>query len=117
MSPEAFVRLLAQELQASGVVVGQNYRFGYKAKGDTAMLQQLGSELGLQVHVLDLLEAGPLAVDGQVSSSKIREALASGRLRTVAQSLGRPYRLMARVPPEAKLFYLDGSCRYDESSL
>lgn len=113
MSPKAFVRLLAQELQASGVVVGQNYRFGYRAQGDTAMLQQLGGELGLQVHVLDLLEAGPQAVDGQVSSSKIREALASGQLRTVAQSLGRPYRLLARVPPAAKLFHLDGSCRYD----
>ncbi len=29
MSPEAFVRLLAEDLKVSGVVVGENYRFGY----------------------------------------------------------------------------------------
>lgn len=28
LSPEAFVKVLAQDLQVSGVVVGQNYRFG-----------------------------------------------------------------------------------------
>lgn len=30
LSPREFVRVLAQELQVAGVVVGQNYRFGYK---------------------------------------------------------------------------------------
>ncbi len=30
MSPEDFVKLLASDLRAAGVVVGTNYRFGYK---------------------------------------------------------------------------------------
>ena len=30
LSPEAFVALLAHDLRAAGVVVGRNYRFGYK---------------------------------------------------------------------------------------
>ncbi len=50
MSPEAFVRMLADELHVAGVVVGRNYRFGYRAAGDAALLQRLGPEHGMQVR-------------------------------------------------------------------
>jgi hypothetical protein len=39
MPPAEFVQLLARELKAAGVVAGENYRFGFKAAGDAAMLQ------------------------------------------------------------------------------
>lgn len=55
MSPEAFVELLAQELAAAGVVVGSNYRFGYRAAGNTDLLQQLGPQHGMRVRVLGLV--------------------------------------------------------------
>lgn len=32
LSPEDFVQLLASDLHASGVVVGMNYRFGYRVR-------------------------------------------------------------------------------------
>ena len=32
LSPQGFVQLLAEDLHAAGVVVGENYRFGYKAR-------------------------------------------------------------------------------------
>ena len=32
LSPQDFVQLLAGDLHAAGVVVGENYRFGYKAR-------------------------------------------------------------------------------------
>lgn len=46
MSPEEFVRLLAHDLRARGVIAGSNYRFGYKAAGDTAALRELGAKHG-----------------------------------------------------------------------
>lgn len=49
MSPEAFVELLAAELHVAGVVVGSNYRFGYRAAGTAELLQQLGPQHGMQV--------------------------------------------------------------------
>lgn len=55
MSPEAFVELLAVELQAAGVVVGSNYRFGYRAAGTAELLQQLGPQHGMRVQVLSLV--------------------------------------------------------------
>lgn len=55
MSPEAFVELLAKELQVAGVVVGSNYRFGYRAAGTTELLQQLGPQHRMRVQVLGLV--------------------------------------------------------------
>ena len=47
------------------------------------------------------MEAGHGGVEGQVSSSKIRHALSCGLMEQVAESLGRPYRLVTEVVPEA----------------
>lgn len=59
MSPEAFVELLAAQLQVAGVVVGSNYRFGYRAAGTAELLQQLGPQYGMQVRVLRLVGSQP----------------------------------------------------------
>ena len=67
----------------------------YKAAGDSALLQALGNARGIQVNIVNLVEAGQGGVMGQVSSSKIRSALNQGRMHQVAESLGRPYRLVA----------------------
>ncbi|KAL3139855.1 hypothetical protein ABBQ38_004152 [Trebouxia sp. C0009 RCD-2024] len=59
LSPEAFVKTLVEDLQISGIVVGQNYRFGYKAAGDSKLLQALGEAHGIHVDIVDLVGAGP----------------------------------------------------------
>ncbi len=70
------------------MVVGEGYRFGYKAAGDTAALQELGSVYGVNVEVVPLLSSGP---EGQVSSSRVRDQLARGEMDAVADLLGRRY--------------------------
>ncbi len=42
-------------LQVSGVVVGEGFRFGYKAMGDTQMLQELGAAQGMDVSIVSLV--------------------------------------------------------------
>ena len=44
--------------KVSGVVVGEGFRFGYKAAGDTAMLQELGASHGMQVSIVSLVSSG-----------------------------------------------------------
>ena len=92
--PEAFVReVLVGTLRARDVVVGFNHRFGRGARGDAALLQALGAELGFRAHVV-----APLVVDGiPVSSSEIRAALQAGDLPRAARLLGRPYRAQGEV--------------------
>lgn len=72
----------------------------YKAAGDSALLQALGNAHGIQVDIVNLVEGGQGGVVGQVSSSKIRSALNEGHMQQVAESLGRPYRLIADISPQ-----------------
>lgn len=108
LSPEAFVQTLVEKLKVSGIVVGQNYRFGYKAAGDSKLLQALGESHSIKVDIVNLVEAGRGGVEGQVSSSKIRHALNCGHMEQVAESLGRPYRLVAEVFPNDMRLVPDG---------
>ncbi|DBA67148.1 TPA: hypothetical protein ACH3X2_001470 [Trebouxia sp. C0005] len=108
LSPEAFVQTLVAKLKVSGIVVGQNYRFGYKAAGDSKLLQALGESHGIKVDVVNLVEAGTGGVEGQVSSSKIRHALNCGHMQQVAESLGRRYRLVAEVVSKDMRLVPDG---------
>ncbi|KAF6266006.1 hypothetical protein COO60DRAFT_638565 [Scenedesmus sp. NREL 46B-D3] len=97
MSPEAFVQLLQRELGAAGVVAGANYRFGYRAVGDSAVLQQLCAAAGLPSRLVELVGAAEPGAVGVVSSSKIREMLATCRIEAARKSLGRLYRLVAAI--------------------
>src|SRR6266513_527785 len=90
VEPEAFVKdVLADRLAARQVVVGFNHRFGRGARGDAALLRDLGARLGFGVDVIE-----PLTVDGvPVSSTAIRAALGRGDLEAAVWMLGRPYTL------------------------
>eukprot|EP00873_Tetraselmis_striata_P043631 jgi/Tetstr1/463895/TSEL_008706.t1 len=100
MPPAEFVALLAGPLQVAGVVAGENYRFGFKAAGDAEQLVALGAQHGLRVRILELVGAGEAGMVGQVSSSRVRDALASGgerNMRKVHKWLGRCYRAVAEL--------------------
>lgn len=87
--PESFIEdFLVGELRVGVVVVGAAFRFGHRARGDAAMLEQMGEKLGFSVVTLDLVgdETG-----GVVSSTHVRELVASGQLEQAAQLLGREY--------------------------
>jgi riboflavin kinase/FMN adenylyltransferase len=81
-------RMLFDALAARAVVVGENFRFGNRAKGDVALLAALGAERGIAAVGV------PLYADehGEViSSTRIRAELASGDVGAAAFLLGRPY--------------------------
>ena len=100
MSPEEFVELLVIELGVKGIIVGSNYRFGYKAAGTACTLKTLGDEYGIKVQVVNLLERDANILHGNrdvVSSSRIRQGLSEGDLSLVEVCLGRQYRLVIDV--------------------
>ena len=47
--------LLLADQGVCGIIAGSNYRFGYKAAGDAALLQELGSKHGLVVEIVDIV--------------------------------------------------------------
>jgi len=93
MSPDEFVsQVVVGQLQASLVIVGTNFRFGHRAEGDVALLQQLGSKYGFDVEVFELVgEAGVW------SSTRVRQAILYGDVDVAQTLLGRPHRLKGTV--------------------
>ena len=100
LEPEAFIqRLLVDGLQVRYLVVGDDFRFGRRRRGDFAMLAEAGRKHGFQV-----VNMHTVAIDGErVSSTRIRAALARGDLALAEKLLGRPYRMCGRVAHGDKL--------------
>lgn len=85
--------LLVDGLGVKHLYVGDDFRFGGGRTGDFALLQEQGEQHGFGVENL------PTVSDrcGRVSSTRVREALAEGDLKTAACCLGRGYRMSGRV--------------------
>jgi riboflavin kinase/FMN adenylyltransferase len=94
MPAEAFVRnFLVAQLGARHVLVGRRFAFGRGRDGNVALLENLGPELGFGVTGVE-----ELVVDGEpVSSSRIRRAVAEGRVEVAARLLGRPFSLEGQI--------------------
>jgi len=90
LAPGEFVQaVLADRLHARRVVVGENFRFGYRAAGDLALLAELGEKYDFRAEGIPLL-----AQDGvTMSSSAIRELITAGDVAGAARGLGRPHRV------------------------
>jgi len=93
MSAENFVRdVLAARLHAREVWVGPGFRFGRDRLGDLQALQSLGAVHGFAAEAIEAVGDG-----APISSTRIRNALASGDFETAARLLGRPYAIGGRV--------------------
>jgi riboflavin kinase / FMN adenylyltransferase len=85
--------VLVAGLGVRHIVVGHDFRYGKGRAGDIDSLRFAGAEAGFDVTVVD-----PVYHDGErVSSTRIREALAAGRLQTASRMLGRDYSMSGRV--------------------
>src|SRR3954449_7383044 len=90
-SAEDFVEhVLLEKLDARQVSVGENFRFGAKAKGDPAMLK---ARPQFETRVVPLVE-----VDGEtVSSTRIRALVAAGEMEGARHCLGAPFMVEGEV--------------------
>lgn len=91
---EQFIRCLARAFgRIQSVCVGADFVFGHQRSGNVALLKQLGTELGFQVHGL-----AAVSLDSEtVSSTRIREAIRAGDFDAASQMLGRAYSLAGTV--------------------
>ncbi|MGH8282553.1 MAG: bifunctional riboflavin kinase/FAD synthetase [Gammaproteobacteria bacterium] len=91
---ETFIeRVLIRGLGVQHLVVGDDFRFGHERAGDFAMLKTASAGHGFEVAATP-----SLMLEGErVSSTRIRECLAAGKLELAAQLLGRPFSLSGRV--------------------
>ncbi|XP_044487748.1 FAD synthetase 1, chloroplastic isoform X3 [Mangifera indica] len=113
LSPRQFVEKLSKDYGVHGVVAGENYRFGYKAAGDASELLRLCQEYGMDAHIINSvmdknqnsrdIDSRDVKERGQVSSTRVRHALAIGDMKYVSELLGRPHRLISLVNDQKEL--------------
>ena len=93
-SAAEFLRDVVHErLHAKEVYLGRGFAFGKGREGNIELLRRVSSELGFTAD-----EVAEVRLRGQrISSSRIRELLAAGRVNLARRMLGRPYGVEGRV--------------------
>ncbi|HMI95018.1 MAG TPA: bifunctional riboflavin kinase/FAD synthetase [Micropepsaceae bacterium] len=93
LAQDFVIDVLVRELEASHVVVGEDFRFGKGRGGDVTVLGYMGEMEGFGVTVFRAVgEAGE-----KISSSKVRTALKAGRPEEAARLLGHWWSIEAHV--------------------
>ena len=83
-----FIEKILLPLGVKRVVVGQDFRFGYQAQGDVALLQEY-----FEVSVIDMVgEKGK-----KISSRDIKALLREGHIDEANECLGKPYEVSGIV--------------------
>lgn len=98
-TPEAFFELLLDYFDLAGIVVGDDYRFGYQAAGDVMLLEKMCAKKGIQFVVTSEIQYEGV----RVSSSRIREALQIGQLDLANTLLVDPYHYTGVVSTHAQI--------------
>ena len=87
MEPQAFIEWIAKSLNMKFVVVGDDFRFGYKRSGDYHTLLEYEKKYGYKTIVLDKLKDS----NRDISSTYVREKIADGNIKKANQLLGYKY--------------------------
>lgn len=100
LSPKNFVKdILIDKLNVQGIFVGTDYRFGYKAQGDSELLKKLGEKYNIYVEIVD-----PLYIDDEmVSSTRIRKLIKDANFQEAGKLLGRNYSIIGKIVSGKKL--------------
>lgn len=94
IAPEEFIKkILIDKLNLKVLVTGENFLFGFKEKGDKALLRKLSKVYNFKFYGIP-----PLKIEGDfVSSTRIRKAIERGNLGLASKLLGRPVTILGAV--------------------
>lgn len=94
MEPEDFIKeVLVEKLDAKVIVVGADFCFGHKRRGNVDLLREKSKEYGYELIVFDKMKIE----DEVISSSYIRSKIAEGDMEQVTKLLGRPFSIIGEV--------------------
>lgn len=93
MEAEEFIRLLCEEYNVKGIVVGFNFRFGHKNLGNTELLKNLQNKYGYELYIVD-----PYTYKGEaISSTRVRNCILEGDVKEATNMLSKPYLIKGKV--------------------
>jgi riboflavin kinase / FMN adenylyltransferase len=94
LSPaEFFNTIVRSALHARSMVEGPNFYFGHNRSGNIQTLRELCNAASVPLEVVE-----PVTIDGQtVSSSRVRQLIAAGKIDDANRCLTQPYRIRGMV--------------------
>ena len=93
LSPTNFLQKLTGIFDIREILVGEDFVFGFKRKGNINFLRQHEAQFGYRVQAIT-----PVRLDGErISSSLLREWLKRGQIKKVTQGLGHPPTIIGTV--------------------
>lgn len=96
VTPDQFVReYIHRRIRPLEVYVGYDFHYGRDREGSMRLLTQTGPRLGFAVTIIPEVTVG----GRDVSSTRIRDLLAEGRVEEAAELLARPFAVRGRVVP------------------
>ena len=94
MSAEKFVAdILVKKLKARYIYVGEDFRFGYRAKGDAKLLSRLSKLYGFKLKLYKTMKLG----GERISSTYIRSLISRGELKKAGLFLAHPVSVLGKV--------------------
>jgi riboflavin kinase/FMN adenylyltransferase len=105
LTPEDFVKkIIVEQLQATQVSIGNDFRFGSNRSGTALEMQILAARYNIPVTIVALetcADDSPVPMNTsdptRISTSLIREILENGDVERAKELLGRPYTLIGTV--------------------
>lgn len=90
---EDFIKLLCEDYNVKGIVVGFNFRFGHKNLGNIDLLKELQSKYGYELYIID-----PYTYKGEIiSSTRVRNCILEGNVSEATDMLSKPYLIKGKV--------------------
>lgn len=93
ISAQEFANILCSKACPQAIVVGENFTYGKKGRGNPELLLEECTARGIELQILPLLHVDNL----QASSSRIRQLVMQGDIQTANRLLGRLYCLSGQV--------------------
>lgn len=96
ISPEFFVdNLLVEKIGIKGLIVGYDFKFGKRGKGNVEYLASKSTDYGFFFEI-----QAAITLDGEkVGSNRIRKMILEGDVKKATVHLGRPYMIKGMVIP------------------
>jgi len=95
LSPDKFLEKLNEHFFIKEILVGNDFTFGHKRKGNVTFLKKIRSKFDFELEVV-----APVKMENQkISSSVLRAWLENGKVEKVTAGMGRPPTIWGKVIP------------------
>ncbi|MBQ6820478.1 MAG: bifunctional riboflavin kinase/FAD synthetase [Clostridium sp.] len=93
MEAEDFIKMLCEDYNVKGIIVGFNFRFGHKNIGDVELLKKLKKKYGYELYIIE-----PYTYKNEsISSTRIRNCILEGNVSEALNMLSKPYSINGKV--------------------